>query len=121
MLHNVDYRRWIDMATTTRYLPNWVSFAGHFIVSHAFRPVVFVCMDSEERLSGEGAAAESSFEAGIRQQRELMQQMAGRENWEGESQFTIQMRRLGGAAMYVMAFAGVAFIVWAIAYVVLNS
>lgn len=78
-------------------------------------------MDSEERLTDEDATAESSFEADIRQRRELMQQMAGRENWEGESQFTIQMRRLGGAVMYVLAFAGVAFIVWAIAYVVLNS
>ncbi len=78
-------------------------------------------MEPRDDTSGSDAAADSSFEAEIRQQRGLMQQMAGRENWEGESQFTIQMRRLGGALMYVLAFAGVVFIVWAIAYVFLNS
>jgi hypothetical protein len=78
-------------------------------------------MEPKDNTSDSDAAAGSSFEADIRQQQELMQQMAGRENWEGESRFTIQMRRLGGAMMYVLAFAGIAFIVWAIAYVILSS
>ncbi len=78
-------------------------------------------MDADDRPSDNDVTERSSFEAGIRQQQELMQQMAGRENWEGESRFIIQMRRMGGGLMYVLAFAGIAFIVWAIAYVFLNS
>ncbi|MGI9584469.1 MAG: hypothetical protein ACR2N7_02650 [Acidimicrobiia bacterium] len=74
-----------------------------------------------DNVQRETTADASSFEAGIRQQRELMQQMAGRENWEGESRFVIQMRRLGRLLLQIVAFAGIAFIVWAIFYVVTNS
>ena len=78
-------------------------------------------MGPDEHASGGDATDDATFEAEIRQQRELMQQMAGRENWEGDSRFVIQMRRFGRLLLQLVAFAGIVFIIWAIFYVATNS
>jgi hypothetical protein len=67
------------------------------------------------------AGDDSTFEAEIRQQRELMQQMASREKWDGESRWIIEARRLAGGALYFLAVVAVVVILWIATSIILGS
>jgi len=62
-----------------------------------------------------------TFESEMRQQRELMRQMATREKWDGESRLIIQGRRLAGGALYFVAIVAVVLILWIISSIILGS
>lgn len=63
----------------------------------------------------------STFEAEIRQQRELMVAMASREKWDGESRWVYHARKLAGGALYAAAIAAVLVILWIASSIFLNS
>jgi hypothetical protein len=56
--------------------------------------------------------ADSGFEKGLRQQQELMRQMANREKWDGESQWILGGRRVGVGLLYGAAIVGIVLILW---------
>jgi len=62
-----------------------------------------------------------TFESEMRQQRELMRQMATREKWDGESRLIIQGRRLAGGALYFVAVVAVVLILWIVSSIILGS
>lgn len=62
-----------------------------------------------------------TFESEMRQQRELMRQMASREKWDGESRWIIQGRRLAGGALYFAAVLAVVLILWIVTSIILGS
>ena len=62
-----------------------------------------------------------TFESEMRQQRELMRQMATREKWDGESRLIIHGRRLAGGALYFAAVIAVVLILWIISSIILGS
>lgn len=65
--------------------------------------------------------AETTFEAEIRKQRDLMAAMATREKWDGESRLIVQGRKLAGGALYAAAVAAVLLILWIASSIFLNS
>jgi hypothetical protein len=64
---------------------------------------------------------DSTFESEMRQQRELMREMASRERWDGESRWIIHARRLAGGALYFAAVVAVILILWIVTSVILGS
>ena len=62
-----------------------------------------------------------TFESEIRQQRDLMREMASREKWDGESRWIIQSRRLAGGALYFAAVIAVILILWIVTSIILSS
>lgn len=62
-----------------------------------------------------------TFEAEMRQQRDLMRQMASRERWDGESRWIIQGRRLAGGTLYFAAVVAVVLILWIVTSIILGS
>jgi hypothetical protein len=69
----------------------------------------------------DGSTGSAAFESDMRRHRELMQQMADREHWESDTLWVRIARILGNAALYLAAFAGAAFIVWLLVFVILRS
>ena len=63
---------------------------------------------------------DATFESELRQQRELMRQMASREKWDGESQWIIHGRKLAGGALYFAAIVAVVLILWIISSIILG-
>lgn len=76
---------------------------------------------ADEDQSPASSDTDATFEAQIRQQRELMVAMASREKWDGESRWLVQARKLAGGALYLAAFASILVILWVVASVFLNS
>jgi hypothetical protein len=62
----------------------------------------------------------AAFEAELRSHRELMRQMADREHWEATPVWARVGRAIAQGTLYVAAFAGAAFIVWLLIYVITN-
>jgi hypothetical protein len=64
---------------------------------------------------------DATFESDMRQQRDLMREMASREKWDGESRWIIQGRRLAGGALYFAAVVAVVLILWIVTTIILGS
>lgn len=64
---------------------------------------------------------DATFESEMRQQRELMREMASRERWDGESRWVVQGRRLAGGALYFAAVVAVVVILWIAMSIVVGS
>jgi hypothetical protein len=74
-----------------------------------------------DELPGESPGDDPTFESEMRQQRDLMRQMASREKWDGESRWIIQGRRLAGGALYFAAIVAVVLILWIVTSIILGS
>lgn len=64
---------------------------------------------------------DASFEAGIREHRELMKQMSTRESWDAESRWVVQARRLAGGALLATALLALVLILWLASSLFLSS
>jgi hypothetical protein len=74
-----------------------------------------------DEVPGTSPGDDPTFESEMRQQRELMRQMASREKWDGESRWIIQGRRLAGGALYFAAVVAVILILWIVTSIILGS
>jgi hypothetical protein len=74
-----------------------------------------------DELPGASPGDDPTFESEMRQQRDLMRQMASREKWDGESRWIIQGRRLAGGALYFAAIVAVVLILWIVTSIILGS
>jgi len=69
----------------------------------------------------EGPTEPAAFESDMRRHRELMQQMADREHWETDPAWVKAGRLAGNIALSIAAFAGAAFIVWLLVFVLAGT
>ena len=72
-------------------------------------------------VSDTSPGGDATFESEMRQQRELMREMASRERWDGESRWVVQGRRLAGGALYFAAVVAVVVILWIAMSIVVGS
>lgn len=76
---------------------------------------------SDDARHADGPTEPVAFESDMRRHRELMQQMADREHWEADPAWVRAGRVVGNVALYIAAFAGAAFIVWLLVYVIVRT
>ena len=65
--------------------------------------------------------ADSEFEKDLRQQHDLMRQMANREKWDGESLWILGGRKVGVGLLYGAAIVGIVLILWIASSLFLSS
>ena len=76
---------------------------------------------ADDATQDEPLIADSTFEAEMRQQRELMKGMATRDSWDAESRWIIQGRRVAAGALLVAAIFGLVLILWIASTLFLSS
>lgn len=101
MLHNMDYGAYEDRARSEL--------------------TAYGCWMTDSPTSSEPSPDDSTFEAGMRRQSELMRSMSSRESWDGESQWITQGRRLAAGALYFAAIVAIVLILWIASSLFLNT
>jgi hypothetical protein len=76
---------------------------------------------TEDEISNDPLMADPTFEAQMRQQRELMKGMSTRESWDAESRWIIHGRRLSTGALMGAAILGIVLILWIVSSLFLGS